>query len=131
MKLAFVTYLVRDYDDAITWFSNALGWELREDTNMGGGKRWVRMAPPGSEVEFLIAQAVGDQAQAIGQAAGGRVAYFLHVEDFDAVAAGMRAAGVHFEEDPRDEPYGRVAVFRDLYDQKWDLIEPAAASRNR
>lgn len=124
MKLALVTYLARDYDEAIGWFRNALGWELREDTDMGGGKRWVRMAPPGSDVEFLIAHAVGDQTHAIGQAAGTRVAYFLHVDDFDATAHHMRTAGVIFDEAPRDEPYGRVAVFRDLYGQKWDLIEP-------
>ena len=124
MKLALVTYLARDYDEAIEWFAQALGWELREDTDMGGGKRWVRMAPPGSQVEFLIARAVGDQARAIGQAAGGRVAYFLHVEDFNAAMARMQAEGVRFDEAPREESYGRVAVFRDLYGQKWDLIEP-------
>ena len=124
MKLALVTYLARDYDDAIAWFRDALGWELREDTDMGGGKRWVRMAPPAATTEFLIARAVGDQTHAIGQAAGGRVAYFLHVEDFDAARARMQAAAVTFDEAPRDEPYGRVAVFRDLYGQKWDLIEP-------
>ena len=127
MKLACVTYLAQDYDDAIAWFRDALGWVLREDTDMGNGKRWVRMAPEGSQTEFLIARAVGDQADAIGQAAGGRVAYILHVSDFHATADRMRAAGVVFDEDPRDEPYGRVAVFRDLYDQKWDLIEPRAA----
>lgn len=129
MKLALVTYLVRDYDEAIDWFQRALGWELREDTDMGGGKRWVRMAPPGSQTEFLIARAVGGQVQGIGRAAGGRVAYFLHVDDFEATAQRMKAAGVIFEEAPRDEPYGRVAVFRDLYEQKWDLIEPIPAAR--
>ena len=130
MKLAFVTYLARDYDEAIAWFRDALGWELREDTDMGGGKRWVRMAPTGAATEFLIARATGNQVDAIGQAAGGRVAYFLHVVDFDAAAARMKAAGVAFDEAPRDEPYGRVAVFRDLYGQKWDLIEPRP-SQNR
>ena len=129
MKLAFIAYLVREYDEAIAWFQGALGWELLEDTDMGGGKRWVRMAPPGAATEFLIARAVGDQVAAIGQAAGGRVAYFLHVDDFDATAARMRAAGVVFDEAPRDEPYGRVAVFRDLYGQKWDLIEPLPSCR--
>ena len=125
MKLALVTYLARDYDEAIAWFRDALGWGLLEDTDMGGGKRWVRMAPEGAETGFLIAKAVGDQVQAMGQAAGGRVAYFLHVEDFDAAHARMLAAGVTFDEDPREEAYGKVAVFRDLYGQKWDLIEPA------
>jgi predicted enzyme related to lactoylglutathione lyase len=126
VKLAFVAYLVREYDEAIAWFEDALGWELREDTDMGGGKRWVRMAPPGTETEFLLARAVGDQCNALGQAAGGRVAYFLHVTDFDTTAARMRSAGVEFEEEPRDEDYGRVAVFRDLYGQRWDLIEPSS-----
>ena len=124
MKLALVTFLARDYDEAIAWFRDALGWDLREDTDLGGGKRWVRMAPTGAETEFLIARAVGDQVKAIGKAAGGRVAYFLHVEQFDAAMAQMQAAGVQFDEAPRDEPYGRVAVFRDLYNQKWDLIQP-------
>lgn len=126
MRIALITYLARDYDEAIAWFRACLGWELLEDTPMGAGKRWVRMAPVGSDVAFLIARAVGPQEQALGKAAGGRVAYFLHVENFDATAAKMDAAGVIFEEAPRDEPYGKVAVFRDLYDQKWDLIEPKA-----
>lgn len=119
-----MTYLVAEYDEAITWFQQALGWELFEDTDMGGGKRWVRIGPPGGQTEFLLARAIGDQRAGLGQAAGGRVAYFLHVDDFDATAARMKAAGVVFDETPRDEPYGRVAVFRDLYDQKWDLIAP-------
>lgn len=118
-------YLTDDYDAAIAWFRAALGWVLLEDTDMGGGKRWVRVAPhEGAETSFLIARAVGDQAPAIGQHAGGRVGYFLHTDDFAAQHARMRAAGVQFEEAPRHEPYGTVAVFRDLHGNRWDLIEP-------
>ncbi|MEM1274663.1 MAG: VOC family protein [Pseudomonadota bacterium] len=119
-----MTYLARDYDEAISWFSTALGWNLVEDTDLGGGKRWVRMAPPGAMTQFLIARAVDDQIASIGRAAGGRVAYFLHVDDFDKTAAHMQTSGVTFEETPRDEPYGRVAVFQDLYGNRWDLIGP-------
>ncbi len=127
-RLALVAYLAAEYDAAIAWFETALGFTLLEDTDQGGGKRWVRMAPhAGAETQFLIARAVGDQRAALGQAAGGRVAYFLHCDDFNAMAARMRAAGVNFEEEPRDEPYGRVAVFRDLYGNRWDLIEPRKA----
>lgn len=123
--LAATAYLARDYDEAIAWFQSALGWVLLEDTDMGGGKRWVRMAPhEGAETAFLIARAAPDQTAAIGHHAGGRVGYFLHTGDFAAQQARMQAAGVHFEEPPRHEPYGTVAVFRDLYGNRWDLIEP-------
>ena len=102
-----------------------LGFALLEDTDQGGGKRWVRMAPhETAETAFLIARAVDTQTEHIGQAAGGRVSYFLHTDDFQAQADHMRARGVRFEEDPREEPYGTVAVFRDLYGNRWDLIEP-------
>jgi len=127
-QLAATAFLARDYDEAIAWFQDALGWVLLEDTNMGGGKRWVRVAPhERAETCFLIASAVGDQVGAIGQHAGGRVGYFLHTGDFAAEHARMRAAGVTFEEPPRHEPYGTVAVFRDLYGNRWDLIGPAPA----
>ena len=125
-RLALVTYLARDYDEAIAWMRDALDFVLLEDTDLGDGKRWVRMAPePDAATGFLIARAVGSQADAVGQAAGGRVAYFLHTDDFAARAARIEAAGGTFDEAPRDEPYGRVAVFRDLYGNTWDLIEPA------
>ncbi|WP_071675140.1 VOC family protein [Nioella nitratireducens] len=123
--LARVAFLARDYDEAIAWFRDALGWQLLEDTDQGGGKRWVRMAPDAaSPTQFLIARAEGDQTAHVGQHAGGRVGYFLHTDDFAATAARMAAAGVIFEEAPRSEPYGTVAVFRDLYGNRWDLIEP-------
>jgi predicted enzyme related to lactoylglutathione lyase len=124
-RLALVAFLARDYDEAIDWFQTALDWRLLEDTDMGGGKRWVRMAPDAdSATQFLIARAVDGQASAIGNHAGGRVGYFLHTDDFDASRARMLAAGVRFEEEPRHEPYGTVAVFQDLYGNRWDLIEP-------
>jgi len=125
-ELALVAYLARDYDEAIDWFRTALDWQVLEDTEMSGGKRWVRMAPDtAATTQVLIARAVGDQLAHIGKHAGGRVGYFLHTDDFDACRTRMLAAGVTFEEEPRAEPYGTVAVFRDLYGNRWDLIEPA------
>lgn len=127
-RLALVAFLARDYDEAIAWFRAALDWQLLEDTDMGGGKRWVRMAPDGdATTQFLIARAVDDQLEAIGHHAGGRVGYFLHTDDFEASHTRMLAAGVVFEEDPRHEFYGTVTVFRDLYGNRWDLIEPKSA----
>lgn len=124
MKLSLVAFLAKDYDEAIAWFQDALGFVLLEDTDQGGGKRWVRMAPSReADTAFLIARAVGSQVTGLGKAAAGRVAYFLESDDFTAQAARMRAAGVVFEEEPRDEPYGTVAVFRDLYGNRWDLIQ--------
>ncbi len=126
MRLALVAYLARDYDEAIAWFQDALGWVLLEDTDMGDGKRWVRVAPhAGAETAFLIARAVDDQVDQIGKNAGGRFGYFLFCDDFTGQETRMKAAGVHFEEPPRHEPYGIVAVFRDLYGNRWDLIEAA------
>ncbi|WP_127561512.1 VOC family protein [Nioella ostreopsis] len=124
-RLALVAFLARDYDDAIAWFRAALDWQLLEDTDMGGGKRWVRMAPDaGAATQFLIARAVGEQIGAVGKHAGGRVGYVLHTDNFEASRARMLAAGVTFEEDARREAYGTVAVFRDLYGNRWDLIQP-------
>lgn len=124
MRLSAVTYLARDYDEAIAWFRDALGFVLLEDLDQGGGKRWVRMgAAPDSETALLIARAVGPQAAQIGHSGGGRVAYFLDVDDFDASYQRMTSKGVIFEEDPRSEVYGKVAVFRDLYGNRWDLLQ--------
>jgi catechol 2,3-dioxygenase-like lactoylglutathione lyase family enzyme len=118
--------VVRDYDEAIAWYSGALGFELLEDTPMGGEKRWVRMAPRGSQGAcLLLARAVNaDQASRIGNQAGGRVFLFLHTDDFAADHARMSAFGVRFCEQPRHEDYGTVVVFEDLYGNRWDLIEP-------
>ena len=124
-KIYAVTYLIRDYDEAITWFGSALGFELIEDTDLGGGKRWVLMAPPHGGIGLLLAKAVAaEQVNQIGRAVGGRVAFFLHTENFQRDHARMIAAGVEFKEPPRHELYGTVAVFADLYGNLWDLIEP-------
>ncbi|OLR93104.1 extradiol dioxygenase [Actinokineospora bangkokensis] len=126
--LGLTTILVHDYDEAIAFYRDALGFELREDTDQGGGRRWVVVAPAGS-VETGILLAVADtpeQRAAVGRQGGGRVAHFLHTDDFERDAARMRAAGVVFLEDPRHEPYGTVAVFEDLHGNRWDLIQPAS-----
>ncbi len=127
--IAYVTYLVRDYDEAIAYFRTALGFRLVEDTPMGEGKRWVRVAPQGNGgPSLLLAQAVTpQQAACVGRQAGGRVFLFLHTDDFGRDHARMKAAGVTFLESPRAEPYGLVAVFEDLYGNRWDLIEPRSS----
>jgi catechol 2,3-dioxygenase-like lactoylglutathione lyase family enzyme len=124
--LATITFLVRDYDEAIHWFVNALKFQLVEDTDMGGGKRWVLVRPPsGQGSNLLLAKAATpEQLACVGQAAGGRVAFFLNTSNFIKDHALMQSAGVIFNEAPRHEAYGSVAVFRDLYGNLWDLIEP-------
>lgn len=123
--LAAITYLVADYDEAIDWFTQALGFTLLEDTYLGDGKRWVRVAPSSAGTCFLLAKASDpNQKLAIGNAAGGRVAYFLYTDDFAPTHAHMIASGIHFRESPRQEAYGTVAVFEDMYGNGWDLIEP-------
>ena len=123
--------MVSEYDPAISFFVNAMGFELVEDspalTNDGQPKRWVVVRPPGAATGLLLARADGeDQAAVVGKQAGGRVGFFLYVEDFGAAHARMAAAGVQFLTAPRTEPYGRVAVFLDIAGNKWDLIGPAA-----
>lgn len=124
--LGSLTLVVRDYDEAIAYYTGALGFVLLEDLDQGGGKRWVRVSPsPGNETALLLAQAVGDEQQAaIGRQTGGRVGFFLHTDDFARDHARLAAAGARFEEAPRHEAYGTVVVFRDLYGNRWDLIEP-------
>jgi catechol 2,3-dioxygenase-like lactoylglutathione lyase family enzyme len=125
--LGAVALLVRDYVEARDWYVNNLGFILVEDRDMGGGKRWVVVAPPGArEARLLLAKAVKPEEVAqIGNQAGGRVFLFLHTGDFARDHAAMKAKGVRFLEEPRRETYGTVAVFADLYGNKWDLIEPA------
>jgi catechol 2,3-dioxygenase-like lactoylglutathione lyase family enzyme len=125
--LGLVTIVVADYDEAIAFYVDALGFELREDTRLSAEKRWVVVAPPGArETAVLLAKAAtAGQDARVGDQTGGRVGWFLRTETFDADHERLRAAGVVFEEAPRDEPYGRVAVFRDLYGNRWDLIEPS------
>ncbi|MGX1880465.1 VOC family protein [Streptomyces sp. NPDC055287] len=126
--IALVTLVVRDYDDAIAFYTGALGFELAEDTDRGDGSRWVVVSPPGSAggTGLLLARAKDDaQLARVGGQTGGRVGFFLHTEDFARDHARMTAAGVRFLEEPRHEPYGSVAVFEDLYGNRWDLLQPA------
>jgi len=116
--------VVRDYDEAIAYFTNALGFELIANTRMSETKRWVVVAPRGGGVRLLLAKAVNPSQEArIGDQTGGRVFLFLETDDFDADFARYSAAGVRFLESPRHEAYGKVAVFEDLYGNKWDLVE--------
>lgn len=125
-KLVAVALLVRDYDEAIAFFTRRLGFRLLEDEPRGPQKRWVRIAPPGDhETGLLLARAATpEQVEAVGNQSGGRVMFFLHTDDFDRDYESMKSNGIEFTEDPRNEEYGRVVVFRDLYGNKWDLIEP-------
>lgn len=118
--------VVRDYDEAIDWYTRVLGFDLLEDTPREPGKRWVRISPPGSQgASLLLARAANTkQVLHVGNQAGGRVFLFLHTDDFAGDHARMLERGVHFCEQPRHEEYGTVAVFEDLYGNRWDLIEP-------
>jgi catechol 2,3-dioxygenase-like lactoylglutathione lyase family enzyme len=128
--IAAFSLLVRDYDEAIAFYVGKLGFELSEDADRGGGKRWVRVTPRGGQTSLLLARAVTDeQRAAVGNQSGGRVWLFLETEDFDRDHAAFLTAGVHFRETPRREDYGVVAVFEDLYGNAWDLIEPAGETR--
>jgi catechol 2,3-dioxygenase-like lactoylglutathione lyase family enzyme len=123
--IAALTLVVKSYDDALAWYRDKLGFSI-VDTDLGGGKRWVTATPPGGGCALLLAQAANpEQASAIGAQAGGRVFLFLHTDDFARDHAAMTAAGVTFLEPPRHEPYGSVAVFEDLYGNRWDLLQPA------
>ena len=122
--LALISLLVPDYDAGIAFFTGPMGFDLLEDTDLGDGKRWVRVAPKGAETAFLLARAVGDrQTAAIGNQGGGRVWLFLQTDDFARDHAAMIAKGIHFEEPARHEPYGTVAVFQDPFGNRWDLIQ--------
>jgi catechol 2,3-dioxygenase-like lactoylglutathione lyase family enzyme len=129
MHLEHFAIIVDDYDAAIAFFLDALGFELVEDspakTNDGRPKRWVVVRPPGATTGLLLARADGDvQQRAVGGQFAGRVGMFLRVEDFDGALARMRAAGVEFVGEPREEPYGRVVVFLDVAGNRWDLLGP-------
>jgi catechol 2,3-dioxygenase-like lactoylglutathione lyase family enzyme len=129
VHLGLVAVVVSEYDPAISFFVNALGFELVEDspslTNDGRPKRWVVVRPPGAITGLLLARADGDeQVAAVGKQAAGRVGFFLHVDDFHAAYARMVSAGVQFVRAPRNEPYGDVAVFVDIAGNRWDLIGP-------
>ena len=129
MFLELVSLIVDDYDDAIGFFVDVLGFELVEDSpalsNAGRPKRWVVVRPPGAATAILLARADGErQARAIGDQFAGRVGLFLRVDDFAAAYERLRRAGVEFVRDPRAEPYGEVAVFLDVAGNRWDLLGP-------
>lgn len=125
-QIGAVSLLVRDYDEALAFYVGKLGFEQVEDSDLGGGKRWVTVRPRGSQTALLLAKATTPgQAARVGDQAGGRVWLFLETDDFARDHAAWTAAGVVFREAPRHEPYGVVAVFEDLYGNAWDLIEPA------
>ena len=132
-RLGLVTFVAREYDEAIGFFVGKLDFDLVEDTDMGDGKRWVVVAPTSgstsglnSGASLLIARAVTDaEKTSVGNQAGGRVAFFLNTDNFDRDYANWSARGVKFREQPRHEVYGTVAVFEDLYGAPWDLIQPA------
>ncbi|MEO1552780.1 MAG: VOC family protein [Pseudomonadota bacterium] len=123
--IASFTLVVPDYDDAIAFYVDRLGFTLVEDTQLSETKRWVRVAPRGAETALLLAKADGPSQEAsIGNQTGGRVGFFLHTDDFARDHAAMLDKGVTFREAPRHEVYGTVAVFEDPFGNLWDLIEP-------
>ena len=128
-KMQLITIVVDDYDEAVAFFVDVLGFELVEDkpstTNDGRAKRWVVVKPSGAETGILLARADGDvQRAVVGNQVAGRVGFFLEVDDFAAAYGRLVAAGVELLGEPRSEPYGQVVVFRDLAGNKWDLLGP-------
>lgn len=124
-SIATIALVVADYDDAIAFYCGKLGFALLADTDMGGGKRWVAVAPARGGAKLLLAKADGvEQAAHVGNQTGGRVGFFLETDDFARDHAAYVERGVKFHEAPRHEVYGSVAVFEDLYGNKWDLIQP-------
>lgn len=124
MQISALSLLVPDYDAAIAFYVGIMGFDLLSDLDQGGGKRWVTVAPKGGQCALLLARAVdGAQTAAIGNQTGGRVFLFLSSDDFAADHARLLAEGVEFLEVPRHEPYGTVAVFRDPFGNKWDLLQ--------
>jgi catechol 2,3-dioxygenase-like lactoylglutathione lyase family enzyme len=124
VKLALTALLVRDYDEAIAFYCGALGFKLVEDSDMGDGKRWVVLAGDDGGALLLAKAKKLEELAAVGNQFGGRVGLFAQVDDFEGARVRLIQAGATFEESPRREPYGTVAVFRDLYGNRWDLIEP-------
>ncbi|MFI8387095.1 VOC family protein [Streptomyces sp. NPDC085540] len=126
--IALTALLVNDYDEAIDFYTRALGFDLAEDAARPDGSRWVVVRPPGATESALLLARAKDEAQRsrVGDQTGGRVGHFLYTDDFARDHARMTAEGVRFLEEPRHEPYGSVAVFEDLYGNRWDLLQPAA-----
>jgi len=123
--LGHIALVVRNYDEALSFYTEVLGFELIEDSDLGGGKRWVLVSPPGSRgASLLLAQAATpEQASRIGNQTGGRVFLFLHTDDFWRDYKLLQSRNVKFVRDPKEERYGTVAVFADLYGNLWDLIQ--------
>jgi catechol 2,3-dioxygenase-like lactoylglutathione lyase family enzyme len=127
-KIAAVALVVRDYDEAIAYFTGCLRFVVVEDTPLGDGKRWVVVRPPDGGTALLLARAATPEQKArVGDQTGGRVFLFLHTDDFWRDYRDMQSRGVRFVEQPRDEAYGTVAVFVDLYSNRWDLVQPKSA----
>lgn len=125
-QLAHISLLVKDYDEAIDFYTNILGFDLVEDTVLSSTKRWVKVAPKGSSASLLLAKADGEtQTSRIGDQTGGRVFLFLHTDDFDRDFKLYKDRGVEFVREPVKESYGTVAVFKDIYGNLWDLIQPS------
>jgi catechol 2,3-dioxygenase-like lactoylglutathione lyase family enzyme len=136
MHIDTTALIVEDYDEAIRFFVHGLGFDLVEDsastTDDGRPKRWVVVKPPGAQTGLLLAKADGvHQNNAIGSQYAGRVGLFLRVEDFDRARTRMVEQGIQFVTEPRDEPYGRVAIFLDVAGNKWDLLGPPPLSPTR
>ncbi|MFD0145564.1 MULTISPECIES: VOC family protein [unclassified Streptomyces] len=125
--IALVTLVVRDYDEALAFYTGPLGFDLVEDTARDDGSRWIVVRPAGAAAGtgLLLARAKSaEEESAVGRQTGGRVGFFLHTDDFARDHTRMAGAGVRFLEEPRHEPYGTVAVFEDLYGNRWDLLQP-------
>jgi catechol 2,3-dioxygenase-like lactoylglutathione lyase family enzyme len=129
--IGYVAVVVRDYDEAIAFYTNVLRFHLVEDTPLGAGKRWVLVAPPNSKgTRLLLARAAtSEQESRIGNQTGGRVFLFLHTDDFWRDYRDMKSRGVTFRRDPKEESYGTVAVFEDLYGNQWDLLQLKSPSK--
>ncbi|WP_077287305.1 VOC family protein [Cognaticolwellia aestuarii] len=129
-RISNIALVVEDYDDAIAFYTKKLNFQLIEDTELGGGKRWVQISPPnGNGTNILLAKASNaQQSQSVGNQAGGRVFLFLQTNDFWRDYQEMKAQGVEFTEEPREEEYGTVVVFKDLYGTQWDLLQLHNAS---
>ncbi|NRF60647.1 VOC family protein [Vibrio coralliilyticus] len=124
-KIGYMALVVDEYDEAIEFYTKRLGFELVEDTNLGAGKRWVLVSPPGSDGSCLLLAKASNEKQLsrVGNQTGGRVFLFLHTDDFWRDYKDMQKNGIEFCEEPRVEEYGTVVVFKDLYGNKWDLLQ--------
>ena len=128
-SIAAVALVVADYDEAIAFFTRRLGFALVEDAPLAPGKRWVTVRPPGGGTALLLARATTpEQLERVGDQTGGRVFLFLQTDDFWRDYAAFRERGVRFTEEPREEPYGTVAVFLDVCGNRWDLVQPRSTS---